>query len=104
MTPSTFASILEDRVKQIEEAVALIERGDGRTPELASLRADLIDMLEHIERDPGIEAAADALYNAAARTVVETSERERIARDRRILREAALRLRERLNTAQPKPK
>ena len=105
MTPSTFAAILEDRLEHIEAAVAVIEKGEGGRPELDGLREHLIGILDQVDRNPGIEAAADDLYEVAARTVVENaSERERIARDRRILREAALRFRDRLGTAQPKPK
>jgi len=44
MTPSTFAAILEDRLRLIEDAVALIEKGDGDRPELDSLRGHLIDI------------------------------------------------------------
>ena len=37
MTPSTFAEILEDRLKHVEAAVALIENGEGDRPELDNL-------------------------------------------------------------------
>ncbi len=69
MTPSTFAEILEDRLKDVENAVALIEQGEGDRPELDSLRGHLIDILDIVERSPGIEAAAVDLYEIAARAV-----------------------------------
>ena len=62
MTPSTFAEILEDRLKRVENAVALIDNGEGDRPELDNLRGHLIDILDIIERNPGIEATADDLY------------------------------------------
>lgn len=66
MTPSTFAEILEDRLKHVQAAIALIEKGEGDRPELDNLRGHLIDILHVIERNPGIEAAADDLYEIAA--------------------------------------
>ncbi len=102
MTPSTFAAILEDRLKQVEDAVALVEQGHGRTVELDTVRGNLIDILELVERNPGIEAAADDLYDIAARTVVgNVRERQQSDRGRRVLREGLMRLQERLSTAQP---
>ena len=62
MTPSTFAEILEDRLKHVENAVALIVNSEGDRPELDNLRGHLIDILDIVERNPGIEAAADDLY------------------------------------------
>ncbi len=102
MTPSTFAEILEDRLKHVENAVALIENGEGDRPELDHLRGHLIDILDIIERNPGIEAAADDLYEIAARAVTGSArERSSLSRGRRIIREAALRFRDRLITALP---
>ena len=43
MTPSTFAEILEDRLKHVEAAVALIEKGEGDRAALDRLRGHLID-------------------------------------------------------------
>ncbi len=102
MTPSTFAALLEERLKHVEDAVALIEKGEVGRPELESLHAHLIEILDIIERDPGVEAAADDLYEVAARAVSGSArERQPQSRERRIIREAALRLKERLATAQP---
>ena len=66
MTPQTFAAILQDRLSTIDHALAQIERGELVEPALHSLRCTLIEVLEQVERDPGIEAAADDLYTAAA--------------------------------------
>ncbi len=102
MTPNTFAAILEDRLKQVEDAVGLIEQGDGRAAELDTVRSNLIDILELVERNPGIEAAADDLYDMAAGTIVANArERQQTSRGRRVLRDALIRLKERLATAQP---
>jgi len=100
--PSTFAEIFEDRLKHVESAVAVIEQGEGHRPELDSLRVHLIDILDVIERNPGIEAAADDLYEIAARAVTGSArERSSVSRERRIVREAALRLTDRLTSALP---
>ncbi len=102
MTPSTFVAILDDRFRFIDDAVSRIENGEGGRPELDSLRGHLIDILDIIERSPGIEAAADDLYEVAARAVTGSArERQPQSRERRIIREAVLRLKERLATAQP---
>jgi len=102
LTDVTFAAILEDRLKHVEDAVTLIEQGDGRTAELDTLRGNLIDILENVERNPGIEAAANDLYDIAAGTVVANAqERQLTNRGRRVLRDALMRLKERLATAQP---
>ena len=50
MTPSTFAEILEDRLKHVENAVALIDNGEGDRPELDNLRGYLIDILASSSR------------------------------------------------------
>ncbi len=102
MTPNTFAAILEDRLKQVEDAVGRIEQGDGRAAELDTVRSNLIDILELVERNPGVEAAADDLYDMAAGTMAANAlERQQTSRGRRVLRDALIRLKERLATAQP---
>jgi hypothetical protein len=102
MTPKTFAAILEDRLKHVEDAVALIEQGDGGAAEINTMRGNLVDILKLVERNPGIEAAADDLHDLAAGTVVANArERQQTSRGRRVLRDALTRLKERLATAQP---
>ncbi len=69
MTPNTFAGLLEDWLKHVEDVVAHLEKGEGHRPALDSLRGHLIDLIDIIERHPGVEAAADDLYDVAARAV-----------------------------------
>ena len=102
MSPSTFAAILDGHIKHVDDAVARIERGEGDKLDLESLRGHLVDILEIIERNSGIEAAADDLYEVASRSVLGSiGERDPQSRARRILRDAASRLKERLVTAKP---
>jgi hypothetical protein len=56
---------LADLLAQVEHAAMKIEQG-GREIDLHDLRAALIDVLSPIERDPGIEAATEDLYDTAA--------------------------------------
>ena len=53
MTPTTFAEILEDRLKHVEAAVSTHQNGESDRPELDSLRGHLIDILDIVERNPG---------------------------------------------------
>lgn len=102
MPPSTFAAILQDHLKHAENVADLIEKGEGARPELDRLRGRLIDILDIIESNPGIEAAADDLYEVAARAVTGSAREPQLhSRARRIIREAVLRLKERLVSARP---
>ena len=102
MSPSTFTATLDGHLKIVEDTVARIEKGEGDKLDLESLRGHLVDVLEIIERNSGIEAAADDLYEVASRSVLGASgEHNPQSRARRILRDAASRLRERLVTAKP---
>jgi hypothetical protein len=102
MTLQTSAAIVQDRLEVIAHALAQIERGQLVGAALHSLRGALIKMLEQIERDPGIEAAADDLYTAAAtlsaNSVVGVLPE---ARQLRLLGRARSRLHERLASARP---
>src|SRR5687768_4473561 len=99
---SDFAAILQDRLGTIDHALAQIKRGELVEAALHSLRGALIEVLEQIERDPGIEAAADDLFTAAA-TLSTYSARgvPPEARQRRVLSDASSRLNERLASARP---
>ena len=50
---------LEETLGFVQRALDRIETGDSAEAELHNLRAYLINILELIERDPGIEAASD---------------------------------------------
>jgi len=101
--PQTFAEMVVETVDFVERALARIEQGDGADTELHNVRAYLVNTLELIERDPGIEAAADDLYATAAAFVADQGP-EHGRRDKRVLQEAFLRLREKLAGAAPSEK
>ena len=61
----SFHDALADTVSLIEGALARIEQQDDAQAVLHNLRADLTKVLELVERNPGIEAAADDLRDAA---------------------------------------
>ena len=100
MTPNSFVAAREDLLVRVERAAANIEQGE-RENDLHDLRLALIDILGLIERDPGIEAATDDLYEAAAAFLAEVTASTPLARHLRLLREARLRYRERLSGARP---
>src|SRR5829696_1507083 len=49
----------------IDQALERIRAGEGSELDLQNVRAYLLNILELVERDPGIEAASDDLYAAA---------------------------------------
>jgi hypothetical protein len=91
---------LADLLAQVERAAMTFEQG-GREIDLHDLRAALIDVLSLIERDPGIEAATEDLYDAAAAFRPDVTASTPLARRLRLLREARLRYCERLTGARP---
>jgi hypothetical protein len=99
MTLSTFAAALGDRLSRIERAAMNIEQG-GRETDLHELRMALTDVLCLIERDPGIEAATEDLYETAL-AVVRDATTGPPSRRLRLLREVRIRYRERLAGARP---
>ena len=99
MTSNGFVAALEDLLERVERAAASIEQG-GRKNDLHDLRLALIEMLSLIERDPGIEAATDDLYEAAA-FLADVTTSTPLARRLRLLQDAHLRYRERLTGARP---
>ena len=105
MTQS-FAAAIQETVEYVERALARIETGDGVEAEVHNVRAYLVNTLEMIDRDPGIEAAADDLYATAAAFVAGQGRPEDGSprRDKRVLREAFLRLRDKLASARPSNK
>jgi hypothetical protein len=53
---------LDETLGFIGRALDRIRAGDGAESELHNVRVYLVNILELIERDPGIEAASDDLY------------------------------------------
>ena len=95
----------------IQEALRLVQRGlfnlehydERQEAELETVRTNLLKILQLVERDPGIEAAADDLYKGAkdflaAKTDADASPR---ARQSRLLKQALARLQERAGKARP---
>ncbi|WP_210492703.1 hypothetical protein [Microvirga antarctica] len=96
---------LNDAVHQATDAIDGILAALSREPEseagLGDLRAQILSILWLVERDPGIEAAADDLFNAAAAVVRVVDDGDSGLRHKRIMNEANGRFRERLHTAVP---
>jgi hypothetical protein len=102
----SFAATMQDTLEYVERALARIEKGDGAETEVHNIRAYLVNTLELTERDPGVEAAADDLYATAAAFAAGHGQPDHSPerRDRRLLREAFLRLRDKLADAGPSEK
>jgi hypothetical protein len=96
MTPELLARTIDERLAFIDPIVDALEQGGGES-DLRDLRLLLIDTIGLLKRDPGIEAAAEDLYAAAAALVSDSAASSQpIARKLRLLRSAHARLRERL--------
>jgi hypothetical protein len=107
MPSSSFSGAIAETFGSIERALTQIEERDEGDTELHHLRADLLSLLELVERNSGIEAAVDDLYTSAS---VYVASRKQLAEDGggppdhrrlRLLREARVRLSERLSGAVP---
>jgi hypothetical protein len=61
----TDSSAVEDLLASLEGAIEQVGAREGSEPALHTLRIYLLDLLELIGRDPGIEAASDDLYSVA---------------------------------------
>jgi hypothetical protein len=107
MTSGTFSGTIAETFDSIERALARIEEWEAGDTGLHHLRADLLSLLELVERDSGIEAAVDDLYASASRFVAarqqgaEEGDAQPDRRGVRLLREARLRLSQRLDGAIP---
>jgi hypothetical protein len=84
----------EDQRDLLKDASGRIAIGSGALHDLDNLRACLVKILEHRERDTGIEAAAYDLYGSAVAIVESGTAPTR--RQQRLLQEAAQRFEERL--------
>ena len=103
MTPNAFSAARDDLLTGIEQAIGAIEQGGGEA-ELNGLWLLMLDVLRLIERDPGIETAAQDLYDAAARLSAGRGGSVPLARQHRLLRDARARYHERLTEARPQPR
>jgi hypothetical protein len=90
---------VDERLALIAPILSKIEQG-GQTADLRDLGSHLVRALRLFDRNPGIEAAADDLYAAAAALVRENTKLSQpAARGRRLLKDAQLRFCSRLEAA-----
>jgi hypothetical protein len=104
MTIRSLQEALEETLGCIERAVARIEHHQEDTAELHNLRAYLLNILELVERDPGIDAASDDLYSAAQAFAAANDDQaahDFSPRRPRLLKEALFRFQVRLAGARP---
>jgi hypothetical protein len=100
-TMAIFAARKQDASEAIAEAIVQIHSGHGSQTALRDMRASLLSMLALFDRDPGLEVAADDLYDAAlALASLRRSEAGREdVRLRRILNDANRRFELRVGSA-----
>jgi hypothetical protein len=105
MTPQIFAIPVDEVLESIEPTLSRIEfeAADADPRDLReSLRQALINLMQSLERDPGIETATADLYAAAAALAEDGADRSPPpARKLRLFRDARARFRERLSRARP---
>ena len=101
MTHKHLAEALEETMSFIERALDRITRNEGAEAELHNVQAYVLNILELVDRDPGIDAAADDLQNAARFFVVGLIDQGDAPRRGRLMREAYLRFHDRLTVARP---
>lgn len=100
----SFTETLTLTAERVEAAVTRIKRRDEAETELHDLRARLVTLLELVEPNPGIGAAADDLFHSARAFVAARDLDGADPGRQRMLREALLRFQERLATATPNDK
>lgn len=100
MTPELMNELLSKRVLGIDKALIQIVQSRDATDAALTIRAHLIDLLSLLDRNPGLDAAADDLYKSIT-AFVEAGAYGRSADDRqeRLLAEAYARYRTRLEAA-----
>lgn len=98
-----FEAAKQDRLGFVQGAIAQIARGEGAQAALREMSAFLLDLLTLVERDPGLELAADDLYEAAAMLAADRRPGPTALDPRRwrLLKDAARRFRARLDSACP---
>jgi hypothetical protein len=99
MTFKILTDAVDESLAVIAPVLGRIEQ-DGQTGDLRDLAGHLVRALRLFDRNPGIEAAADDLYAAAAALVGENTRfAQPSARGRRLLKDAHMRFRGRLEAA-----
>ena len=98
----TLAEALEETLGFMDRALSKIEQREGAEAEAHNLRAYLLNALDLVERDPGIDAAADDLdVSVSAFVKVRADGRPLRSAQLRMPREAFNKFRERLVLARP---
>jgi hypothetical protein len=99
MTHTSFPETINERLAAIELVVVRIARA-GDQSDLPDLRVLLIDVMGLLKRNPGVEAAADDLYAAAAAVAMDAHvDWQPATRKRRLLTDASLRFCDRARRA-----
>ena len=101
-----FRIAIDELLAIVAEAIARIERGDRAEAALREVWAALLELQTMVARDPGIRMAVDDLSEAASALVAAQSAgpSEVGVRHWRFLKEAEVRLRDRLASARPSEK
>jgi hypothetical protein len=100
MTPELLNELLSTRVLGIDKALIQISQSRDAKGAALTIRAHLIDLLSLLDRNPGLDAAADDLYKSVT-AFVEAGKYGAGAEDRqeRLLAEAYARYKDRLEAA-----
>ena len=97
----SFVQAMEETAGFIERAIDRIARNEGAEAEVHNVQAYVLNILELVERDPGIDAAADDLQQAVRFFLVGLIDQSDTPRRGRLMREAYLRFHDRLAVARP---
>ncbi|MBX9933113.1 MAG: hypothetical protein K2Y56_16510 [Methylobacterium sp.] len=91
--------LLCNRILGIDKAVIQVSQGRNAKEAAATIRANLIDLLSLLDRNPGLDAAADDLQKSV-HAIVEAGDRGGVEdRQMRLLTEAHARYKDRLEAA-----
>jgi hypothetical protein len=98
MTLKTLSVTIDEKLALIAPVLVRMEQRGGQ--DLRHLGTQLVDAMGLFQRNPGIEAAADDLYAAAAALIADSHLRSQpLVRKQCLLKEANLRSRNRCRTA-----
>ena len=106
MADPTFSEAVREASDDIAAAVSRIEQNYEAETELHNVKAYLLNLLDLVERSPGIQAAADDLDRAVEALALTTNidGSALLAKRQRILRDALLRFQQRIGSARPSAK
>lgn len=106
MADHSFSEAVAEACRDIAAAVVRIEQKYEAEVELHNVQAYVLNLLDLMERSPGIQAAADDLDSAAKALVLTTNidGSALLAKRQRMLRDALLRFQQRVSSARPSAK